>query len=118
MKMRTSLLICFSIIISTSHAQLKTTPVCPPISIDILEGSVNKMYPESPIGEIQMRLPCYTETIAEPSATGCAGVFYRDKGIFFYTYRDYIEINENFKGVMSLPILGAERSSLSKWFGL
>ncbi|MBC7535613.1 MAG: hypothetical protein H7258_07975 [Ferruginibacter sp.] len=119
MKMRTSFFMLACIAISQlAHAQLKTTSTCPPINVDFLDGSVNKMYPESPWGEIQMRLPCFTEAIAEPSASGCAGVFYKDKGINFYTYRDYIEINENFKGTMSLPLMGADHNSLSKWFGI
>lgn len=101
-----------------SIAQLKSTPICNAFTVDILEGSVNKMYPESPWGEIMTKLPCYTDAIAEPSATGCAGVFFKDKGITFYTYRDYIEIDASFKGTISIPLLGADRNSLFKYLGL
>jgi hypothetical protein len=107
--------------LATSHfamAQLQTTPYCPAISVDVLDGSVNKLYPESPYQEIKNKLPCFSQAIDEPSTTGCAGVFFKDKGIDFYTYRDYIEITEAFKGKMSLPILGAQRNSLFKWLGL
>jgi hypothetical protein len=101
-----------------TQAQLKATPVCNSFTVDVVEGSVNNLYPESPLGDIMNRLPCYTQFIEEPSATGCAGVFYKDKGISFYTYRDYIEINETFKGTMTLPLMGADHSNLFKWFGL
>ena len=101
-----------------SYGQLKSTPVCPPFAVDILDSSVNKMYPESPLGDVMLKMPCYTQSVEEPSANGCAGVFFQDKGIMFYTYRDYIEINDHYKGAMSLPLMGAERSSLFKWFGL
>lgn len=107
--------------IITSHlvnAQLKTTPVCLSFNVDVLNGSVNNLYPESPLGEVMNKLPCFTSAIEEPSATGCAGSFYKDKGINFYTYRDYIEITKDFKGTMSLPIMGADHNSLFKWFGL
>ncbi len=100
------------------QAQLKTTPSCPTFMVDVLDGSVNKLYPESPYEDIKIKLPCYNELIEEPSTTGCAGVFFKDRGIYFYTYRDYIEIAENYKGALTIPIMGAERSSLFKWLGL
>lgn len=105
-----------------SRAQLKATPVCHSFTVDVLDGSVNNLYPESPPGDIATRLPCFSQIIEEPtasiSATVCSGIFYKDKGISFYTYRDYIEIAENFKGTLTLPIMGADRNSLFKWLGL
>lgn len=119
MKMRTSSLLLMCIFISQlSNAQLKTSSNCPPISIDLLDGSVNKMRPESPWGEIYAKLPCFTEAIEEPSATGCAGVFLRDKGVNFYTYRDYIEVTSKFTGTMTPSIMGADHNSLFKILGL
>ncbi|MEI2750531.1 MAG: hypothetical protein V9E88_17460 [Ferruginibacter sp.] len=44
--------------------------------------------------------------------------FLKIRASAFYTYRDYIEITEGFKGTLSLPLLGAERNSLYKWLGL
>lgn len=99
-------------------AQLKSTPHCPPFNIDILEGSVSRMYPQSPFGEIVNRLPCYTDAVDELSSSGCGGVYFKDKGVYFHTYRDYIEIKENFNGTMSLPLMGANRNMLFKWLGL
>jgi hypothetical protein len=117
MKMKKYLLLPLAIVIFNGlQAQLKISPVCPGISIDILDGSVNNLYPESSLEDIKAKLPCFNDAVAEPGA-GCAGVFLREKGINFYTYRDYIEINKDFKGNMSIPLMGADRSSLFKYFG-
>lgn len=98
-------------------AQLKTTPVCPPFAVDVLEGTVNKIYPVSTLGEIKKELPCFTDIVEQGTDTKCAGIFYKDKDIYFYTDRNYIEVGENFKGTLSVPLLGASRSSLFKLLG-
>ena len=100
-------------------AQLKTTPKCPDFNIDILDGIVNKnILPTSTVGQIKLNLPCFTSFEDEGTSAKCgAGVFYKDKDVFFYTTRDYVEIGPNFKGKLSLPLLGAVRSSLFKMLG-
>jgi hypothetical protein len=55
--------------------------------------------------------------VEEESTTKCAGIFYKDKDIYFYPARNYIEIRQNFKGKLSLPLMGASRGSLFKWLG-
>jgi len=118
MKLKTFMLIVACTVIShLTQAQLKSTPFCPPFSVDILDGNVNKLYAESPWGDIKFRLPCFTEAIPEPSTNGCAGIFFKDRGVSFYTYRDYIEITDKFNGTMSLPIMGADHNSVFKWLG-
>ncbi len=99
------------------QAQLKTTPVCPPFSVDIMAGHVNKLYPKSSLGEIKKSLPCFTEVVEAADGANCMGVFFKDKGLYFYTDRNYIEIKENFKGKMTPQLLGAARSSLFAFFG-
>lgn len=101
-----------------SQAQLKSTPHCPAFHIDILDGTVSKMYPQSPLGDIVNRLPCYTEVIDEMNTGGCGGVYFKDKAVFFHTYRDYIEIKENYTGTISMPLMGTDRTLLFKWLGL
>ncbi|MBC7873607.1 MAG: hypothetical protein H7Y01_06415 [Ferruginibacter sp.] len=99
-------------------AQLKTTPVCPTIMVDILDGKVNELYANSTPGEIKGKLPCFSETEEEIAGSLCGGgVFFKDKDIYFYTGRDYVEIREKFKGKLSLPLMGASRTSLFKWLG-
>lgn len=98
-------------------AQLKTTPVCPTFTVDVLEGTVNDLYSRSTMGEIKTFFPCFSNVVEETAGAGCGGVFYKDKGINFITERDYIEISDKFKGKLSLPLIGASRNSLFKWLG-
>jgi len=101
-----------------ARAQLKTTTVCPVFKIDVLEGKLNDdLNPQSTIGEIKTLFPCFSAMVEAASTGKCAGIFYKDKDINFYTDRDYMEIGQNFKGKLSLPLMGASRSSLFKWLG-
>jgi hypothetical protein len=103
----------------TVSAQLKTTPLCKEINVDLLDGTVNKiLLPGSTVGQIKLNLPCFTGFEEEGTSAACgAGVFYKDKDLSFYTTRDYIEIGPAFKGKLSLPIMGAARNSLFKYLG-
>jgi hypothetical protein len=99
-------------------AQLKTTTVCPAIIVNILDGRVNELDPNSTIGEIKSKLPCFSTAEEESPAAKCGGgVFYKDRDIDFFTGRDYVEIREKFKGKLSIPLIGASRNSLFKWLG-
>ena len=108
----------FMTIVTIAHAQLKTTTVCNTMVVDILDGKVNGMLPDFTIGQIKEKLPCFTSEEPENASSKCGGgVFYKDKDIYFYTGRDYIEIRERFKGKLSIPLLDASRTSLFKWLG-
>ncbi len=101
-----------------AQAQLKTTVVCPPFVVDILEGTVNeKLFTYSTIAEIENKFPCFTSETKETNGSTCGGVFYKDRDIYFFTERDYIEIGEHFKGTLSLPLMGAARGSLFNTLG-
>jgi hypothetical protein len=98
--------------------QLQAKTACPAFYVDILNGTVNSIKPDYTLGEIKQKLPCYTSVEEEGTASPCgAGVFFKDRDINFYTQRDYIEIGEKFKGKLSIPLLGASRTSLFKWLG-
>ena len=106
------------IITGTVFAQLKTTTVCPVFVVNILDGRVNELDPNSTVGEIKSKLPCFSGTEEETTSSKCGGgVFYKDRDIDFYTGRDYVEIREKFKGKLSIPLMGASRNSLFKWLG-
>ncbi|MEO7923026.1 MAG: hypothetical protein ABIR30_05060 [Chitinophagaceae bacterium] len=108
-----SLGICF-----TASAQLKTTTVCNPFVVDILGGKVTGIEPDFTQAQVKQVFPCFTSEEAETSSSKCGGLIaYKDKDIYFYTGRDYIEIGQHFKGKMSLPLMGASRNSLFKWLG-
>jgi len=99
-------------------AQLTTTPVCPVFTVDVLEGTINeKLDCNSTAGEVQKYFPCFTEVVEETGGAGCGGVFFKDKGISFFTERDYIEITDKFKGKLIPALLGASRGSLFKVLG-
>lgn len=119
--MKTIIAFFFSLLVYTvASAQLKTTVKCPDITIDILDGLVNKtLLPTSTVGQIKLNLPCFTSFEEEGTSAKCgAGVFYKDKDVYFYTSRDYIEIGPHFKGTLSIPLMGAARNSLFKWLGI
>lgn len=104
--------------IQPSQAQLKPTVLCPPFNIDVLKGLLNEgINPASSIGEIKKTFPCYSEITAENTGGKCNGVFYKEKGVYFFTDRNYIEIRSNFKGKLSLPLMGASRNGLFKTLG-
>ncbi|MEO6670650.1 MAG: hypothetical protein ABIN36_14300 [Ferruginibacter sp.] len=115
-----SFLICFlSMAIFTKvSAQLKATPQCPPMIVNIEDGSVNKMQPNAALGLIEKTFPCFTSIVTETDSSKCGGLIsFSDKDIYFYTSRDYIEIGEKFNGKLSIPLLGAVRADLFKWLG-
>ena len=115
--MKTILFIMACLISQVSFGQLKATALCPPFQVDLLGGRVNKLHPQSTQGEIKKTLPCSTDIIEEAPTSSCTGVFYKDKGISFYTDRNYIEITENYKGTLTPALMGAIRGSLFKILG-
>lgn len=117
MKIAVSILIavfgCFS-----SKAQLKTAVVCPPMSIDLLEGIINnRIYCTSTSAEVQKLFPCFTQVVEETNGSTCGGVIFKDKDIAFYTERDYVEVGKNFTGKMEPALMGAGRGQLFKLLG-
>ena len=99
-------------------AQLKSTVKCNTITVDVLNGKVNGAEPDFTPGQIKGLLPCFTSEEAETEESKCGGgVFYKDKDVYFYTGRDYIEIREKFNGKLSVPLMGAARNSLFKYLG-
>ena len=101
---------------SVSMAQLKVKATCPAFEVDILDGKVNGLKANVVAGEIKNKFPCFTSVTNDSAKCGEA-VYYKDKGITFYTGRDYVEITEGFKGKLSIPLLGSPRGSLFKVLG-
>ncbi len=116
--MKTGLFILFfSIAGHLACAQLNATPACPSFTVDVLAGSVNELVPKSAIVEVQTKFPCFSEMVEKDSVSRCAGVFYPDKSVNFYTGRQYIEIGEKFKGKITPALMGAGRTSLFSILG-
>jgi hypothetical protein len=119
--MKTLLLFASFIVLSAlAKGQLRTSTYnqCGVITVDILDGKVNDVEADFTAGQIKKSLPCFTSEEAEGNTSKCGGgVFYKDKDIYFYTGRNYVEIREKFKGKLSIPLMGASRNSLFKWLG-
>lgn len=116
-----SMLFSFSFLFfsTVSFGQLKISQKCPDINVDLLYGVVNgTILPTSNIALIRHDLPCFTSTEDKGTTNKCgASVSYKDKDIYFYTDRNYVEIGPDFKGKLSLPIMGAPRDAMFKWLG-
>ena len=111
-------LLLFITIVAYTNAQLKTTPVCPTMVVDILEGNINGIEPNFSSADIKKAFPCFSAEEPDGTAAACGGLIsYKDKDIYFYTTKAYIEIREKFKGKLSVPLMGAARSSLFKLLG-
>lgn len=110
--------ICIFGIITSAAAQLKTAVTCKTFNVNVLEGTINDdLSVKSTLGEFKEAFPCFTSAVDEDGGKGCGGVFYKDKGINIITERGYFEIASNFKGKLSLPLMGAARTTLFKWLG-
>ena len=99
------------------QAQIKTTVACPEFSIDILDGKINSLSIKANNAQIKSMFPCFSSAEDEASAGCGTSVFYKEKDIYFYTERNYIEIGPGYKGKLTLPLMGAARNSLFKWLG-
>jgi hypothetical protein len=104
--------------LSVASAQLKAKVKCPDFYVDILNGTVNDIKPNYTPNEIKDKFPCFTSAEEESNEAKCGGgIYFKDKDIFFYTKRDYIEIGPRFMGKTSLLLLGTKRGSLFKSLG-
>jgi hypothetical protein len=99
--------------LSGAMGQLKAKTKCPDLYIDILNGTVNDIKPNYTQGEIKDEFPCFTSAVDEtPDAKCGGGIYFKDKDLFFYTKRDYVEVGPKFIGKTSFPLLGTKRGSL------
>ena len=92
-------------------AQLKSSLVCN-LYVDVLAGTVNGVEPDYLPAQVKKNLPCFSSEEAETSGSTCGGVIhYKENDVYFYTSKDYIEIRQNFKGKLSIPLMGAVRGN-------
>ena len=104
--------------VSTGMGQLKAKVKCPDMYIDILDGTVNGIKPNYTQNEIKEKFPCFTSSEAESNEAKCGGgVYFKDKGVMFYTKRKYVEVGPKLIGKTSFPLLGTRRGTLFKTLG-
>lgn len=112
------LLLSFVSLSMITEAQLTSAPVCPKMSVDLLEGLINeRLECISTPGEVKKLFPCFTNETEETNGSTCGGVFYKDRDIYFFTERDYVEIGDKFKGVLAPALLGVKRDGLFRILG-
>jgi hypothetical protein len=100
-------------LMSAATAQLKAKAKCPDFYVDILNGTVNDLKPNNTQTEIKEKFPCSTSAEDESETAKCGGgIYFKDKDIFFYTKRKYVEVGPKFTGKTSFPLLGTKRGSL------
>ena len=117
MKQLFFILFLTTIVIATK-AQLVVKTKCDAFVIDVIDGKINGLKPNARFSEIKDKFPCFSSTEAEGGTAKCgASIFYAEKGVFFYTDRDYIEIKEKFQGKFTTPVMGSARNSLFKILG-
>lgn len=99
-------------------AQLKVKPDCGVLSVDVYKGWINEVKPNADPELMKAKLPCFTSFQKERNESLCGGgVFFDDKGIRFYTQRDYIVITDKFKGKFTAPVLGVKKANMFTRFG-
>ncbi|MEP6749354.1 MAG: hypothetical protein ABJB86_16585 [Bacteroidota bacterium] len=111
-------LLFFATIFTGSKAQLVAKSTCGVFTVDILDGKLNGLKPDARWQEVKDALPCFTASQPDGDTTKCGGgIFFKDKDVYFFTDRDYIEIREKFQGKLSIPVMGASRTSLFSILG-
>jgi hypothetical protein len=107
----------FIALLPLANAQLKAKPSCGAFSVDILNGTIDNVKPDFNMDQVKEKFPCFTGEDQETSGKCGSALFYKDKDMKFYVKRQYIEIGPGFKGKLSIPLMGASRGSLFKYFG-
>ncbi|MFT3844599.1 MAG: hypothetical protein QM725_06080 [Lacibacter sp.] len=101
---------CFS---NSLNAQLKSKDDCGVITVDVYKGWINQAKPNDDPEQIKIKLPCYSLFEKEGNESKCGGgIYYSDKGLTFYMQRDYVVIDEKFKGKMNAALMGAKSTAL------
>ena len=119
MKRILSVIFLLSALAPVGMAQLKAKVHCPDlIVVDILNGTVNNAKPNTSPNEIKEEFPCFTSAPEDGPGAKCGGgVFFKDKDLYFYTQRKYVEVGPKFNGKTSIRLLGTKRGSLFNQLG-
>ncbi len=101
-----------------AQSQITNTDKCSSITVDILDGKVNRARPDFTPDRIRLELPCATSSFMESDTSMCDGrIIYADKHLTFYTQKDYVEIREAYAGKWTIPVMGAVKGSLFSYLG-
>lgn len=111
-------IILFLLFAIPSYSQLVTKTKCDAFTIEILDGKVGGLKASAKDYDIKKAFPCFTSAEPEGTASGCGGqVNYKDRDVYFYVDRDYIEIRDKVKAKLTVPLMGGKRNSFFKFLG-
>lgn len=92
---------------------------CDKLVADLKKGTLNGVKATATQEQVKQKLPCFTGESEDGGAFNCGGgVFYLDHDFFCYTGNDYIELRKNFKGKLSIPLLGLSKAAAVKKAGM
>ncbi len=99
--------------VSHLQAQLKANADCGVITVDIFKGWINQAKPNDDPEQIKVKLPCFSSFEKEGNESKCGGgIYYSEKGLAFFIQRDYVVIDEKFKGKFNAAIMGSKSDAL------
>lgn len=87
--------------------------------VSLSKGTLNKVKPTETQAKVKAKLPCFTgETEDGAGFNYNGGIFYLKHDFFFYTFYDFIEIRNEFKGKFDkFNPLGASSETIIKELG-
>ena len=113
---RFNLFLLFCLTATASFAQLKPKVNCGDLTVDVLNGTINGLKPNTGAAQFKGAVPCSTGSDDITGKCGTA-VYYKDTGVAFFADRKYFEISPGFKGKITLQVMGTPRNALFKYLG-
>mgnify|MGYP001281160405 CR=1 FL=1 len=87
---------------------------CPPLVLDLETGRLNGVSPIASKAEAKAAFPCFTgESTEAGGANYGGGVFYLHNDFYFYTWRRFLEVREEFSGSVTHSLLGKSRAEVA-----
>ncbi len=88
---------------------------CDTLVANLTKGTLNGLKPGAAMKAVKEKLPCFTGDSEEGGDFNCGGgVFYLNHDFFYYTGNDYIELRSEFKGKLTIPVLGLTQAAAIK----
>lgn len=106
----------FCLLAGAAFAQLKPKVQCGDLTVDVLNGTINGLKPNTAAAQFKSEVPCSTGADDASGKCGTA-VYYKDKGVAFFADRKYFEIRPGFKGKITMQVMGTPRNALFKYLG-
>ncbi len=91
---------------------------CDPLLLDLEKGTINDITGFATMDEVKTNFPCFTGETEEGSEFNCGGgVFFLNHDVYYYTWKDYITVRDEFWGECTPPVVGQEASAANEHLG-